>query len=52
VTSGDLRGKAITDWTYRTSQIEAGAPMLIVLLAAILWNSRRPRAEPAHVDMP
>jgi hypothetical protein len=52
VTSGDLRGKAITDWTSRTSQIEAGAPMLIVSLAAILWNSRRPRAEPVHIDMP
>jgi hypothetical protein len=52
VTSGDLVGKAITDWAYRTSQIEVGALMLIVYLAAILWNSRRPRAEPARIDMP
>jgi hypothetical protein len=51
VTSGDLVGKAITDWAYRTSQIEVGALMLIVYLADPV-EFAAPASRAGIIDMP
>ena len=40
VTSTDLLGGAVGNWAYRTDQMEIGTLVLMVYLAAIIWNLR------------
>jgi glycosyl transferase family 87 len=50
-TSSDLVGHALTDWAYRTSQMELGAMVLIVYLAVIILNSPGERVRPAKAGL-